>query len=158
MTPPTFERVRAFLASHGVPFMTLHHEAARTSADSAAARGETLDIGAKALVVKVDEGFALFVLSAARRLDAGKIRAHLGVKKIRFATPEELKARTGLAPGAVPPFGRPLLDLDLFVDTSLAHLDRIAFNAASHTDSITMQSADYLRIADAEVFDFAGEG
>ncbi len=149
------ERIQQTLTDRGIAFRAIHHEATRTSEASAAARGEALEVGAKALVLKIDDRFALFVLSAARQLDARKIRAFLGVKKTRFATPDELMHLTRLVPGSVPPFGRPFFDLDLFVDASLTTLDGIAFNAGSLTDSVVMAAADYLDLVDATIFDFA---
>jgi prolyl-tRNA editing enzyme YbaK/EbsC (Cys-tRNA(Pro) deacylase) len=62
---------------------------------------------------------------------------------------------TGLVPGSVPPFGRPILPFDLFADDSVLRNDRIAFNAGSPTDSIIMSVEDYVRIAAPEVFRFA---
>lgn len=105
--------------------------------------------------MKVGDTFRLFVLSAARSLDSAAIKRHFAVKKTRFATGEELKSLTGLAPGAVPPFGRPILDLDLWVDRSIVNNERIAFNAGSLTDSIIMSVRDYLTIARPEVLDFS---
>lgn len=150
-----FEEIQGWLAGRGVAFETIHHAPTRTSEASAAARGEALANGAKAIVMKCGDRFALFVLSAARRLDARAVRQHLGVRKSRFATPEELEALTGLVPGAVPPFGRPILDLDLYIDASITRLDRIAFNAGSLTDSILMDAADYLRLAGGTVLAFS---
>jgi len=37
---------------------------------------------------------------------------------------------SGLVPGSVPPFGRPIVDLDLFVDTSIAENEMIALTVA----------------------------
>ncbi len=118
-------------------------------------RGESLAVGAKAIVMKIGDRFALFVISAARRIDGRKIRSFLGVKKTRFATPEELMELTGLAPGSVPPLGRPILDMDLYVDASVRANDRVAFNAGSLTDSIIMAADDYFSLIDATIFDFA---
>jgi len=50
---------------------------------------------------------------------------------LRFASREELLELTGLVPGSVPPFGRPILPFPLYVDTGIAANDRIAFNAGS---------------------------
>jgi prolyl-tRNA editing enzyme YbaK/EbsC (Cys-tRNA(Pro) deacylase) len=149
------DRITAFLDSHGVSYRCVHHEPTRTSEESAKARGEPLEVGGKAIVMKVGEEFMLFVFSAARRIDSQKIKAHFGVKKIRFASAEELHQLTGLVPGSVPPFGKPLLPFELFVDTSISLNDRIAFNAGSLTDSIVMNSADYLRFANGVTFTFA---
>lgn len=112
-------------------------------------------IGGKALVLKVGPGFKLFVLSAALRVDSKKLKARFRVREIRFATAEELLALTGLVPGAIPPFGRPVMPLDLFVDASILGNDRIAFNAGSLTDSIIMAREDYLRVAPPEVLAFS---
>lgn len=143
------------LRDAGAGFREVHHEPTATSEASALARGEPLEIGGKAIVMKADDAFHLFVISAARKIDARKIRAHLPARKTRFATAEELHALTGLVPGSVPPFGHPLLPLPLHADVSVTSFDRIAFNAASLTDSVVMQTADWLRLAKPDVFDFA---
>jgi prolyl-tRNA editing enzyme YbaK/EbsC (Cys-tRNA(Pro) deacylase) len=151
----TLKRIKDLLTSHEVAFKALHHRATRTSEESAAVRGEALAVGAKAILMKVGDRFALFVISAAQQIDGRKIRAFLGVKKTRFATAEELMDVTGLVPGSVPPFGRPILEVDLYVDPSVTANDRVAFNAGSLTDSIIMTASDYRRVVDAVFFDFA---
>ncbi len=141
--------VRDFLRRHGVEFAEKHHAPTYTSQQSAEARGESLSIGAKALVVKGDDRFWLLVLPADRKLDSAAVKQCLGVKKLRFADREELLALTGLVPGCVPPFGRPVLDLELLADTALLQEPKLAFNAGSLTTSIVMASRDYQRIAGA---------
>ncbi len=145
------DQIREHLRQHGVSFREVHHAPTRTSEESAAARGEPLHIGGKAILLKTDDVFHLFVVPADRKLDSAAVKRHFGVKKTRFATTEELLALTGLVPGCVPPFGRPILNFDLYVDESLTKNDRIAFNAGSLTDSIVMPMADYLRLAGPEL-------
>jgi Ala-tRNA(Pro) deacylase len=149
------DKIRAWLLAEGVPFREVQHEPTRTSEDSARARGEELRIGGKALLLKVDDVFRLFVLSADRKLDSAAIKRHFGARKTRFATPEELADLTGLVPGSVPPFGQPLLPFPLYADLSVFENERIAFNAGSLTDSIVMATGDYRRLAAPEVFAFA---
>jgi prolyl-tRNA editing enzyme YbaK/EbsC (Cys-tRNA(Pro) deacylase) len=150
------DKIRAWLAAEDISFREVRHEPTRTSEDSARARGEALRVGGKALLIKVDDVYRLFVLSADRKLDSAAVKRRFGARKIRFATPEELADLTGLVPGSVPPFGRPLLPFPLYVDPSVFENERIAFNAGSLTDSIVMATGDYRRIAGAEVFTFAG--
>ena len=152
---PVLDAIRALLAREGVTFREVHHEPTHTSEESARARGEDVRIGGKALVIKVDDTFALFVLSAARKLDSGAVRRRFGAKKARFATPDELHAMTGLVPGSVPPFGRVLLPFDLYADPSVTENERIAFNAGSLTDSIILDVRDWLRVARPTMFAFA---
>lgn len=155
MTTTVLERVTAWLMAEGVAFRAVQHAPTRTSEESARARGEPLHIGGKALLVKCDDAFRLFVLSAALRFDSAAARALVAARKTRFATPEELLERTGLTPGSVPPFGRPILPFDLFVDESIVANERIAFNAGSLTDSIVMATGDYLRVARPQCGRFA---
>lgn len=89
-----------------------------------------------------------------KRIDSQKIKTHFNAKKLRFASADELLQLTGLVPGSVPPFGKPILPFDLYVDTSIVHNTKIAFNAGSLTDSIIMATRDYLQVANAETFEF----
>lgn len=154
MNQSVLESVRAWLTQENISFREVHHEPTYTSEESARARGEDLSTGAKALLMKADTTFHLFVLSAALKVNSGAIKQRLGVKKLRFADVQELSNLTGLVPGSVPPFGRPILPFDLFVDVSIQQQERIAFNAGSLTDSIIMASADYLRITKPELLLF----
>jgi Ala-tRNA(Pro) deacylase len=149
------QRIRELLRSAGIAFREVEHEPTHSSEESARARGEDLKVGGKALVLKVDGTFRLLVLSAARQLDSGAIKHYFGAKRQRFATREELHEMTGLTPGAVPPFGRPILPFDLFVDGSIQENERIAFNAGSLTTSIIMSVKDYVRVSQPTVFSFS---
>ena len=147
--------IRAWLNAEGASFREVHHEPTRTSEESARARGEDLRVGGKALLIKVDDVYRLFVLSANRKLDSAAVKRHFSARKTRFATSEELAALAGLVPGSVPPFGQPLLPFPLYADPSVFANERIAFNAGSLTDSIVMPVGDYRRLATPEVFEFA---
>ncbi len=153
--PTVFEAIRAWLKQENIPAREAHHEPTRTSEDSARARGEEMRVGGKALLIKVDDTFRLFVLSADRKLDSAAIKQHFGAKRTRFATPEELMQLTGLVPGSVPPFGPPILPFPLYTDPSVFENDRVAFNAGSLTDSMVIPIEDYRRLAHPEVFRFA---
>ncbi len=153
--PAVLDAIRDFLRSGGVEFVEKQHEPTRTSADSARARGEALSIGAKALVIKTDDQFRLFVLPADRKADSQAIKRELGLKKMRFASPDELLELTGLAPGSVPPFGPPVLPLELWVDPALCDQPTIAFNAGSLTTSIVMASEAYRRVCGARWLAFS---
>ena len=157
MSIAILESIRGLLDQHGVAYRELHHEPTYTSEQSAKARGEDVRIGGKALLVRTGEVFRLFVMSAALRLDNAAVRQHFGVRRARFATPEELMRLSGLVPGSVPPFGSPIMPFELYVDVSIVANERIAFNAGSLTDSIIMSVVDYLRVArPTAVFQFAG--
>ena len=117
-------------------------------------RGSQLGSGAKAMVVKTRSGFLLAVLAADRRVNWKLLAPLSGGKGARFATDEELHELTGLRKGAVPPLGD-LFGLPTIYDQSLLEVDRVNFNAASHTDSIAMRRDDLIRIGGGRVEDFS---
>jgi Ala-tRNA(Pro) deacylase len=147
MALTVLESLREWLKAEGVAFREVHHEPTLTSEDSARARGEELKVGGKALLMRYGDAYGLFVLPANRKADSGAIRRELQTGKMRFASREELAELTGLVPGSVPPFGRPILPFPLYVDAAIGENDRIAFNAGSLTDSMILPMADYLRLA-----------
>ena len=152
--PPVYQQILGLLDATGASYRTLHHAPTRTSEEAASVRGESTRIGAKALLLKLDQTFSLFVISAALRLDSKLIRKHLGAKKSRFATSEELLALTGLVPGSVPPVGRPILPFDLYLAPVLTEEPRVAFNAGSLTDSVIVDTSTYLKVAHPTIFPF----
>lgn len=150
-----FDRLEAFLKEAGVECRHVQHEATFTSEESAKARGEALDVGAKALLMKVDDAFVLIVMSASKKVDSKKLKDYFKVRSLRFATSEELLEKTSLVPGSVPPFGQPILPFKLYVDHSIEDLELVAFNAGSLTDSLVMSSKDYLRVCGGVVSSFS---
>lgn len=152
------EAIRKLLDTTSTAYRVVEHGPTRTSEESAAARGEALHVGAKALLLKTDDVFRLFVLCADRQLDSAAIRKHLNAKKTRFATAEELFEATGLVPGSVPPFGRPIQPFELYADDEVGRRsERVAFNAGSLTTSIVMSAADWERLAAPVRCSFAKE-
>src|SRR5208283_485505 len=131
------ERLVRYLTEAGVSFRQLHHEPTPTSADAARVRGEPIGSGAKALLLKADDQFRVFVLPGDRRLDSASVKRQLGVDRLRFASKEELLAQTGLVPGAMPPFGQPVLPFELVAEETIGQIyPTVAFNAGSVIDSI----------------------
>src|SRR4029079_1966887 len=156
MADEVLERIREALAREGAESREISHAPTHTSEESARVRRESLSVGAKALLLKADDSFRLFVLPADRQLDTKKIKQQLKVKSTRFATSEELRDLTRLVPGSVPPFGNPILPFELYGDTSIGVVeDKVAFNAGSLTLSIVMKASDWKMIAKPTQFSFA---
>jgi prolyl-tRNA editing enzyme YbaK/EbsC (Cys-tRNA(Pro) deacylase) len=158
MPSSVLDSVRSLVTQAGIAFTEKEHPPTKTSEESAAARGEPLSVGAKALLLRTDDVFRLFILPADRKLDSAAIKRELKVKSIRFATAEELLELTGLVPGSVPPFGPPILPFELFADSSVGvEFGRVAFNAGSLTNSIIMSAEDWRAVAKPREFGFGKE-
>ena len=104
MSVSAFDKIKTFLDENNVSYEFKEHEPVRTSEEAATVRGDDIRIGAKAMVLKADNDFLMVVLSAAKKIDSKTLKEILGVKKLRFATPEEVMEKTGCIPGGVPPF------------------------------------------------------
>lgn len=152
------QKIEAHLRARGLSYRRVDHPAVRTSEEAARVRGTDLQIGGKSLVMKIGDSdrFGVFALRADQRSHGRSIRKALGVSRLRFATAAELLRLTGLTPGCVPPFGRPIFDLELYVDEALARQQEIAFTAGSHTCSLVMGTASWLdAAAPTDVLGFA---
>jgi Ala-tRNA(Pro) deacylase len=117
--------VQELLTVEKVPYHEDAHRTAYTAQQVAAEEHIPGKMIAKSVVIKVDERFALAVLSASRRAELSRLKAALGAKGIRL--PSELEF-IGLFPdcevGAMPPFGN-LYGLPVYVDKTLAEDDEM---------------------------------
>src|SRR6185437_148139 len=145
-----FERIEQLLARYGAAYRVARHAPVFTSAEAAAVRGAELASGAKALICKANGQFVFFVLPADRKLASKSLRASRGWKSFRFADRDEVHQLTGLAPGAIPPFGS-LFGLKTLCDARLAEQATINFNAGDHAISISMSYDDYLSVEQPEL-------
>jgi len=140
-----FQRIKEFLDQHAISYIVKEHAPTTTSEESAKARGESIKIGAKALLLKMDSEFILAILPADRQLDTGKFKKIMKSKNLRFANADELTRLTGCPKGAVPPFGF-LFGLNMIVDEALFEEEYMAFNAGSLEISIKTKTEDYRMI------------
>lgn len=150
------DRLERWLREAGVAFQVLEHAPVFTSEEAARVRGTPPEAGAKALVVRADDRYVHIVLPGHRKVDNARLRAILGVRKLRFVTADELLTLTGCVPGAVPPFGN-LFGLPVLLDEALTRCEYIAFNAGSNAVSMTMRSEDFVRLSGARICRLARE-
>ena len=139
---PVFERIVAELTKKSIAFKAFDHEAVHTSEEAARVRGESLQAGAKAIVMFADEKPIMVALSGDKKIDTKVFRQLHGIKDLRMATPEEVEQVTSVKIGAVPPFGS-IFDIPLYMDVSLRRNQTIFFNPGLHEKTIGMKEADY---------------
>ncbi len=111
-------------------------------------------LSGKSLLLKDKEGFRLFTIRGDRKTDNKKIRKILNSQKLRIATDEELLAKAGVVSGSLPPFGRPLLDVDHYIDEELLLNEFICFNAAITDKKVRIRMEDYLKMVNPSVCEF----
>ena len=149
------QRLKDFLDSNKVKYVTCSHSQAFTAQEVAASAhipGKQL---AKTVMVTLDGTMAMAVLPATDHVDLRALKKAAKVKKVELATEREFK---DLFPdceiGAMPPFGN-LYDLKVYVATNLTDDEEIAFNAGSHTELIRMAYGDFEKLVAPQVVDLS---
>lgn len=144
-------KLREYLDGNHVQYEVISHRQAFTAQEVAAAEhipGKEL---AKVVMLRTGKEFLMVVLAAPYRIDLQRAQTALGKPDVVLATEQEF---AGLfpqcEPGAMPPFGN-LYSLPVYVDESLTKDETIAFNAGSHTQTVHMKFADFMRMVQPKV-------
>lgn len=151
------QKLKEFLDSHNVKYVTISHSRAFTAQETAASAhipGKEL---AKTVMVKMNGKMAMAVLPASSKVDFDILKKATGSAAIEIAHEKEFK---DLFPdceiGAMPPFGN-LYGMDVFVAESLTEDKEIAFNAGSHRELVRMVYKDFERLVKPKIVKFSVE-
>lgn len=147
-------RVREAAAARGLEIEVRRRPAASSLPEAAALLGlRPADI-VKTLVVKRSDDTYLFALVPGDRVIAWpKLRAVVGVNRLRLPDPEQAHAATGYARGTIVPIGSSG-DLPVYADRSIVGR-RIAMGAGAHGYSLFVQADDLLAAYHATVADIS---
>jgi Ala-tRNA(Pro) deacylase len=149
------DHLLAYLNENDVRYQLLTHVPAFTAHQVALVAHVPDSELAKTLLVKADAQYWLAVLRADQRVNNTMLKRALEAKHVALADEATLE---GLFPdcelGAMPPFGK-LYGLPVIVEHSLTEDDEIVFNACTHKESIKMRYADFERLANPIVAEFA---
>ena len=149
------ERMKEYLRDDEAPFEIITHTQAFTMPEVAAALHVPGQQVAKVVIVRGDGTMAMLVTSAAHRLDFAKVGTLLGTAKVSLAKEDEF---AHLFPdcdvGAMPPFGN-LYGLPVYVDRALAEQGTIVFRVGTYEHTMKVAYADYARLVQPTVDEFA---
>ena len=149
-------KLTEYLDSQDVKYATIEHDAAVYTAQEIAASthipGKQL---AKTVMVKIDGDLAMAVLPASQRVNFDRLKELVGASKVELASEKEFRSNfPDCQVGAMPPFGN-LYDIPVYAARELAGEIEIAFCAGSHTELVRMGFADFKRLAEPKILDFA---
>lgn len=149
------EKLRVFLDENHAEYTHTVHPLAFTAREVASAEHLPPREIAKAVVVFGDDGYHMMVVPANRLVDFQELRLSLGLTHARMATEEELgRLFPDCELGAMPAMGN-LYGMRVYLDSSLAGEDTIAFNGGTHRDEVHMLTADYRKLVDPTVITLA---
>ena len=139
-------KLREFLDSHNIKYVTISHSPAYTAQGVAAAVHVSGRELAKTVMVWIEGRLAMVVLPASARVNFALLKEVVGSDQIELAHEQEFRDMfTDCDLGAMPPFGN-LYGLDVYISERLADQDEIAFNACTHTEIVKMSFEDYERL------------
>ncbi len=149
------KKLKEFLDSNQVKYVTISHSAAYTAQEIAASAHVPGKELAKTVMVKVDGQLAMAVLPASFKVDLQHLKDASGAKSVELANEREFRDMfPGCETGGMPPFGN-LYGMEVFVSAKLAEDDEIAFNAGSHTELVKLAYEDFARLVKPKVVHFA---
>jgi Ala-tRNA(Pro) deacylase len=149
------DRLERYLRENGVPFEVQHHPRVVTAQEVAAVEHVPGKMLAKVVMVLADGEMVMLALPALYRVDLEKVGAVLGAEEVRLADEEEFEgAFPDCEVGAMPLFGN-LYGLPVYAEETLAEDETIFFRAGTHTDTMSVRYADFERLVEPTVAEFA---
>jgi Ala-tRNA(Pro) deacylase len=149
------EKLHALLDEHSISYEVDTHPRAVTAHRLAAAEGVSGYDVAKPVLLSIGGQLAMMVVPGAEIVDLERASEVLGNNEVRLATEDEFVATfDDCEPGAEPPFGN-LYGLPTFLDEDLRARERIVCRDGTHTQTITIAMADYVRLVDPEIVSVA---
>ena len=148
------DRLEAYLREKQVPFDVRHHPRAITAQEVAASEHVPGKMLAKTVMVLADGKMVMLALPAPYQVDVDKAGKVLGVE-VRLAHEEEFENTfPDCEVGAMPPFGN-LYEVPVYVEAALAEDETIVFRAGTHTDTMSLSYADFERLVEPTISEFA---
>ena len=140
------QRLEQYLREQGVAYEFQHHPAAYTARGIAASEHVPAKDVAKSVIVVADGRQVMIVLPATHELRVSDLAHEIGASAARLADEGEFAATfPDCEVGAMPPFGN-LYGVPVYVDSSLGDDESIVFQAGTHTDTMRIKYADYIRL------------
>jgi Ala-tRNA(Pro) deacylase len=148
-------KLKEFLDSHNVKYVSITHSKAYTAQGIAAAAHISGKELAKTVMISIDGDMAMAVLPASEQVNLDSLKIALKAKKVDLASERQFRDRfADCELGAMPPFGN-LYNMKVIVDETLTHDKEIAFNAGTHLELIKLAYSDFERLVQPTVLRFS---
>ncbi len=154
---PIPKNVKKYLDKKMAKYDTIAHKTVYTAYDAAQTLKKELKEIAKSLLITADKAYIIAVVPAHMRLDLGKLKQALKVKKISIPNEKVMLKIFKVKPGTMTAFGG-LHQVEVWVDKSLLKTKEIILSAGSFTDSVRMKAKDFIEIEQAKLANFAKAG
>ncbi|MHB8841910.1 MAG: aminoacyl-tRNA deacylase [Candidatus Aquicultor sp.] len=147
-----------YLQSLEVPHeISLVEMPARTAAMAAMSLGlDQSEIG-KTLIVEADGNPLVAMIPGSRRLDVRKLKAIIGVSKIKLVEPEDAVSLTGYILGSIPPLAH-ANEMPIYIDLRLLSIP-VIYTCGGQTNAVLkIKPTDLISAGNAQIVDIADDG
>lgn len=140
------KNLKRYLEDYNINFMEHKHPAVFTVEESKKLKLCPTGLHTKSLFLKsCKNDFFLVCLEAEKRLDIKSLKKYLNLKKLHFASQEELKSILNLTPGSVSIFG--LINdkevrVSLILDSEIWDADSVGFHPNINTSTLELSHTD----------------
>ena len=136
-----------YLNEHKIAYIKHLHPAVFTVVESNSVIKNFHGVRAKNLFLKDDsKNFYLVCLPVDKRLNMKQLQIYLGVPKLHFGSPEELKSELNVTPGSVSIFCMIYSNsVCLIVDQSIYNADIVGFHPNLNTATLELSHNDFLK-------------
>lgn len=151
MSDPQIARARILdaLDRAGATYHRFTHRPVMNYDDAELARQESGFIGteSKSMVLRIGDGFLVYVTVAGQRVDFKAMRAHLGGPKPKLVTDEDLRSHFGAEPGNAYPLGFDAA-IPVCVDPEVLAQEWLLFSPAVPTETVQVRGEDLKAVYD----------
>lgn len=145
------QEVYEFLQAKGVTYEVTEHKAVYNMDELAEVELPYPEADAKNLLVRDDKksSYYLITVRGSKRVDLQEFRKAYGMRRLSFASAEDLERLLGLFPGSVTPLG--LLNnteknVKLFFDSDFGEDDLIGVHPNENTATVWLKAGDLVRL------------
>jgi Ala-tRNA(Pro) deacylase len=146
------KNLEKLLKQNKVKYEVIEHRKVYTAFDSAETQDLKLSEVAKAVLLKGKNLF-LAVLPAGSNCDF-KALSKLAEEKLSMAKEKDITAKLKTKIGLIPPFGS-LFKIPVLLDKKLLNNKKINLPAGSYTESVIINTKDYLKLENPKVGSFS---
>ena len=154
---PIPKKTKNYLDKKMTKYDEFTHKTVYTAYDVAQTLRKELKDIAKSLLIAADKAYIIAVVPANMRIDLGKLKKVLRVKKVSIPNEKVMIKTFKVKPGAMTAFGG-LHKVEVLVDKSLLKTKDIILSAGSFTDSVRMKAKDFIDMEEAKLASFTKSG
>ncbi len=134
------QNLKSYIEKHKIKYKIYEHPPVFTVEESKKIKFKVPGLHTKCLFLKDSNNkFYLICLPAEKRLNTNLIRKKFNLKKLNFASPEELKSTLNLTPGSVSLFGTIYSKkVYLIIDQEIWEADLVGFHPNINTSTIVL--------------------